>query len=405
MCNIEARPVNTRPVTESLHTCGQNELSQVKQDLEALKAENAQLRTEFNQLRDEFQAHKAGGPEHCPVAPGTGCLQAPSLDMCGAPAGKGLQTNPEGWPQGSVRTAGGYTIVPEGKDAAWSVFGPDQKAGDKPMTRVWGDPHVDEKDGTRWDFTKDSSFRLPDGTMIAVDTTSETGQSVSKGLTIVNGADRVNIAGIDQNKPQFVDDAGKPVSAQSAVTRDGYEFRNQLIADNPCRDTFVLGGDGDKNVSWFRERGGEIEGLITGSKSNVDGKGSYDQVVDRGQKFHVCPNLLPPVGSAAWGNALRSELVDVASHALPKEMSKLATANVALDDAVQRFNGLFMGQVQDQLKQLFGNGALGGLFSLFGGGDVLGRGCSAVGGLGDNMLEQWSLLSLFGQHRSQSAFA
>lgn len=390
MCNVAPRPVNTAPVTESLHACSSNDLSKIKQELQGLKAENAQLRTEVNQLRDGFEAHKADPCAHQQaMAPGCGCLQPPSIEACGAPAGKGLTTNPEGWPQGSVRTAGGYTVVPEGKQAAWSIFGPDQKPGDKPMTRVWGDPHVDEGDGTRWDFTKNSNFRLPDGTMIAVDTTSQTGQSVSKSLNIVNGADRVSVTGIDQNKP-----------VTSQVSRDGYEFRNQRIAENPCRDTFVLGGDGDKNVSWFRERAGEMEGLITGSKSNVDGKGSYDQVIDKGKEYFVCPNLTPPVGSAAWGNQLRSAIVDTASTYLPKDMSKAVTAQVALDDQVTRFQSA----LQEQLKGLFGDNFFGGLFRLFGGGDLFGQGSQAVGGLGNTMLDQWSLMSLFGQNRQNTLF-
>jgi hypothetical protein len=372
MCNIEARPVNTRPVTESFQSCPQQELQQVKKSLESLPC-------------DDYQAPQQGLPDHCAIAPGTGCLQEPNLELSGAPAGKGLQTNPTGWPEGSVRTAGGYTVVPEGKDQAWSIFGPDQKPGEKAMSRVWGDPHVDEKDGTRWDFTKNSNFRLPDGTMIAVDTTSQTGQSYTKGLTIVNGSDRVNISGIDQNRP-----------TTGAITHDGFEYRNNRITENPCRDTFVMGGNGDSNVQWFRERHGEIEGLVTGSKHNVDGQGSYDQVVDRGQAYHVCPNLLPPVGSRAWGNALRSELVDVASHTLPKEWSQLATAGVALDDVLTK--------ATQRMRHHFGEQAFGGLFSLFGGNDPFGGGCRALEGLGDNMVEQWSLRNLFGQNRRQTMF-
>ncbi len=411
MCNISERPVNTRPVSESVRNCSTSEHAQIRSELDGLKAENAQLRTDLNQLKDRFDA--THGPSEFAQAPGSGCLQPPSMNQSGAPAGKGLQTNPTGWPEGSVRTAGGYTVVPEGKDAAWSIFAPDAKPGDKPTTRIWGDPHVDEKDGTRWDFTKNSNFRLPDGTMITATTTSQTGQSVSKGLNIVNGSDRVNIDGIDGNKPHFVNDAGCKVDGRDAVTRDGYEFRNKTIENNPCRDTFVLGGDGDKNVSWFRERHGEIEGLVTGSKSNVDGKGSYDQTIDsnfcqleKDGKIDafgnavVDPKMMPPVGSRAWGNMLRSEVVDAASNFLPRGLSGLVTAGVSLDDASTKFRQSF----QDQARQQFGQDhCFGGLGRIFGGGDLFDS-LASLGGLGNNMLDQWSLMSLFGQNRSQSMF-
>lgn len=226
-----------------------------------------------------------------------GCIPKPQVQHAGAPAGKGLTKDPEGFPAGSVRTAGGYTIVPEGKSAAWSIFAPGQKATDKAHTRIWGDPHVDEKDGTRWDFTKNSDFVLPDGTRINCQTTSETGQSVSKGLTIANGMDRVDITGINTNKPET-----------SRVTPDGYQWRAKHLATNPNRDAFHLGGN-DKDVQWFRERNNRMDGLITGAKLDKAVNG-YEQTVDNGKAYWVDPKLRAPVGSPAWGNQLRSHFAD-----------------------------------------------------------------------------------------------
>ncbi|HRC88053.1 MAG TPA: DUF1521 domain-containing protein, partial [Thermoanaerobaculia bacterium] len=148
----------------------------------------------------------------CSCDPDLNTLPAPDPMFSSAPAGKGLETSPEGWPPGAVKTAGGYVIVAEGS-CNWSIYAPGQKCGDTPMTRVHGDPHVSEKDGTRWDFTKDSDFVLPDGTRIFCNTSSETGQSVTTGLTITNGADRVEISGVN----------GHPQVGE--VTRDGYEWR------------------------------------------------------------------------------------------------------------------------------------------------------------------------------------
>ncbi len=194
-----------------------------------------------------------------------GSIPAPEVEQSGSTAGEGLKKDPEGWPAGSVQTAGGYTVVPEGKQCAWKIYGPGQSPGEEPLTRVWGDPHVAEKDGTKWDFTKSSNFQLPDGTTIFARTSAEQGQSVTTGLEIVNGADRVAIDGINTDKP-----------TTGEITHDGLEWKE--AHDAKGRDIFHLEHSEDQNsVSWFRERGGNVDGLITGAKLE---NGSYEQIVD-----------------------------------------------------------------------------------------------------------------------------
>jgi hypothetical protein len=173
----------------------------------------------------------------------------------------------EGFPEGAVKTPGGYVVVPEGKDSAWRIYGPNQSYGDEPLTRVWGDPHVNEKDGTRWDFTKDSNFQLPDGTIIRCDTTSETGASFSQRLDIIAGNDRVVIDGIH--------------SGPKSTTKhqDGDQWMQQNSAALMNSHTFSMRSDGN-NVDWFRSSQGKIEGKITGAVKNFDGKGSYTQILD-----------------------------------------------------------------------------------------------------------------------------
>jgi hypothetical protein len=216
----------------------------------------------------------------------------PHLDRSGPPAGQGLAKDPPGWPKGSVRTAGGYTVVPEG-NTSWKVYNPGQKPTDKPATHVHGDPHVTEKDGGRWDFTKSSDFVLPDGTRIAAKTSSETGKSVTTGLDITNGADRVSVSNLN-GKPNVGD-----------VTHDGYEWRARHLASNPARDTFKLGGDGD---DWFLVKNGQNQGEITGA--HYDGKTQTYQQHTNGKPYTVDPNLRPPIGSDAWGNMLRDQSLD-----------------------------------------------------------------------------------------------
>lgn len=222
-------------------------------------------------------------------------LPAPVPQRAGPPAGKGLATDPPGWPKGSVRTAGGYTVVPEG-GTKWKIFNPGAKPGDKADTFVHGDPHVTEKDGGRWDFTKNSDFVLPDGTRINAKTSSEKGRSVTTGLEITNGADHVSVTGVN----------GKP--ATSAVKHDGYEWRAQHMASNPNRDTFKLGGDGD---DWYLVRGGQNKGEITGAYYDNKNQ-TYQQKVD-GKAYTVDPKLRPPIGSDAWGNQVRTDALDFIS--------------------------------------------------------------------------------------------
>ena len=67
-------------------------------------------------------------------------------------------------PDGTVTTPGGYKVQTLGP-CEWKITGPDGKT-----TRVHGDPHVDEGDGGKWDFKRDSTFMLGDGTRINVST-------------------------------------------------------------------------------------------------------------------------------------------------------------------------------------------------------------------------------------------
>ena len=259
----------------------------------------AQALQAMNQIQgapsfDQLVRSGSAPPSH--AIPACGCMPPPAVGLSGAPAGKGLATNEPGWPSGTVTTAGGYRVVPEGSQAAWSIYAPGQNPGEKPHTRVWGDPHVDEKDGTRWDFTKNSDFALPDGTRINVETTSEHGQSVSAALNIVNGADRVRIDGIN----------GRPQTG--SVSQDGYEWRANHISSNPGRDTFHLGGDKD-NVHWSRERDGHIDGVVTGAHFDK-AQNRYEQNIDPTLQARVDPSLRPPFGSRAWGNMIRSETND-----------------------------------------------------------------------------------------------
>lgn len=395
MCHVNPRPINVRPFQDQVRTsadrCDRNELQQLRDRV-------SQLEGKVDAIYQMFAGASAFGDFGCHdfnannlLAPGAGCLPPPSADLQSAPAGKGLQTNPPGWPQGSVRTAGGYTVVPEGKDAAWRIYGPNQAPSDKPLSRIWGDPHVDEADGQRWDFTKSSNFRLPDGTLIDVKTTSETGQSVTQSLNIVNGSDRVSIDGINHNRPQL-----------SAVSRDGFQYRANVMSQD--RDTFVLGGTnrhdgGNDRVQWARERNGQIEGVIGGTINNIDGRGSYGQRIDAHRTFQVDPSLRPDpaVNPGAWGNQLRGEVVDAAAQNLPPYLRDYITSSAQLGDSVARFRDDLAQSLRRHCPHAFG-----GLFSLVYGGRQEERdpfGFGAAERLFDTLRRQRELADVFGAHR------
>lgn len=276
--------------------------------------------------------------------PSSGCIPPPQVHNAGAPAGKGLTLGADGWPEGTVTTAGGYRIVPEGR-TNWEIYAPGQKLSEKAHTRIWGDPHVDEGDGTRWDFTKSSDFVLPDGTRIHCKTSSDTGYSVSVGLEIVNGMDRVSVDGLNGRDPEV-----------SEVKHDGYPWRAQHLADAPDRDSFHLRGD-DETVHWVREREGELEGVITGAFYDRAQK-RYEQRVDDGNMSFLAPEMRPPVGSPAWGNLLRGQINDFVSKLLGQTLGEQAgwpAAQVAQQLAGDHLHA----QLQTELQQMLFGGWMG----------------------------------------------
>jgi len=250
-------PVNTeaQPASGANTTAGPNQVTTTPAETAVGNTtNNSQFTVEY--MRVTYSQNGQGGAQCTTPWSPTNCMPAPGSEngLSGAPAGQGLTKNSDG----SVTTAGGYKIVPENKENAWSVYDKDGKQ----LTRVWGDPHVSEGDGTRWDFTKGSNFVLPDGTRISAKTTADTGHPVTSGLDIANGSDRIQISGIDQNAPV----TGEP-------TRDG--LAGWQTANGVGKDTYALKHDGT-NQDWVKYgANGALQGVVTGAKD--DGTGSYAQ--------------------------------------------------------------------------------------------------------------------------------
>lgn len=228
---------------------------------------------------------------------------------------------------GVITTPGGYKIEATSQ-FEWKITGPDGK-----NTRVWGDPHVDEGDGGKWDFKRDSTFVLGDGTRINCTTAPYgNGMTVSAKLDIISGNDRVQVTDIDKGK-------GKT----GPVTQDGYANVNSF----GNKDVFVMGKETDD----WSFTGKEIIG------SN-----------DGGESFKLGNNLAPgstkPSPKPADGNSNKpgdflGKLGD-----LFKQMSKLFDSLRKLTERLEKHNpferpttgprgGCWVDRRQDSLKTSF----------------------------------------------------
>ena len=271
--------------------------------------------------------------------PNCGCIPPPDIGLSGPPAAKGVeQIGDNQW-----RTAGGYVITAEGRQSAWNIKGPDGKD----VTRVWGDPHVSEADGTRWDFTKDSDFVLPDGTRIEAKTNYDpskgNGFSVTTGLNIMNGQDRVEVSGIN---------TGNPTSQHHY---DAYEYRALSLTTNPNKDTFHLAGNGE-NIHWMRERNGQMDGVITGAtKVSAGNHKIYDQVVDPSLTASVAPHLRPAPGTPAYTNMMYGYMNDEFAQTMGQTMGPMGL-NYSLPAAYGFHAKQIQGEFLNDVNQLLFGG-------------------------------------------------
>lgn len=195
----------------------------------------------LSDIMGDFAQLFGGGNQFCGGGQGItggGCVVPPSpFDGC-HPSGS-LKTDGN-----VVTTPGGYKIEATGQHE-WTITGPDGKT-----TRVWGDPHVAEGDGGKWDFKRDSTFVLGDGTRVNVTTKpwGNGGMTVTGGLEIISGNDRVQITDIDKGK-----------GVVGPVTQDGYAHANSFTG----KDVFVMGRETD---DWSFQ-GKEIIGSNNGGDS------------------------------------------------------------------------------------------------------------------------------------------
>lgn len=145
----------------------------------------------------------------------------------------------------------GYTLTFEGKEQAWHI-----KDSQGNEVRIWGDPHVYEDDGGKWDFKAQTTFQLEDGTKITIKTKpiGDGSMTVSDELFITKGDQSVHVSGIADNNVNISDvsmegqridqaiDDGYLVKEMGGV--DDWSFGNEEITHNlPFVDyeTYIAG--------------------------------------------------------------------------------------------------------------------------------------------------------------------
>ncbi len=190
----------------------------------------------------------------------------------------------------AVTTPGGYRIESTGQ-YDWKITGPDGK-----VTSVTGDPHVHEGDGGKWDFKRDSTFVLGDGTKINVKTTPYgNGATVTSNLEIISGNDRINISDIEKGKGKIGENM-----------HDGFSLTNSFGG----KDVFVMGKESDDWAFQGREVTGSNNGgdsfrlgndLPAGTSRNRDITPMHNFEFDWANFFKDSSSGVP----LSWNNAWR----------------------------------------------------------------------------------------------------
>ena len=223
--------------------------SEVKDNLENLSPQN------HKKDYHPHPHHCRSTPPNCGPKPAHNCPPKPHCDSPAEPGKKTWKVNKDGK---NIELDNGYKLNFSNKDSAWTIS---DKNGDK--TRIWGDPHVNEGNGKgnkQWDFSRDSTFVLKDGTKISVKTTpAKKGKpTVSSALTITKGDQAVQVSGIDKQNVKI-----------GNVTMNGREI------DKNTNDGAIF-REGNNGVDdWFDKDGKEIK------KNQAMGKQLINEIGDQ----------------------------------------------------------------------------------------------------------------------------
>jgi uncharacterized protein DUF1521 len=197
-------------------------------------------------------------------------------------------THETGDGKATIRLGDKYTITANEDDASWTVR--NNETGH--VTRVHGDPHVDDdNDGKNdFDFKKDMTFQLEDGTKITVNTVPfGNGQTLSSKLTITNGNNAITVEGLGDSK----DGANnlKVTQSNAGVALD------QLTADG-AQTIYERGQD------WVNASGQKVsQASINAGEAGQQSSG-VPANQNPGSSFNIPTYILPPapVTADAWSH-------------------------------------------------------------------------------------------------------
>ncbi|NMO21608.1 DUF1521 domain-containing protein [Pyxidicoccus fallax] len=170
---------------------------------------------------------------------------------------------------GKITTPGGYQIEQLGQ-FEWKVTGPDGKS-----TRVWGDPHVDESDGGKFDFKRDATFTLGDGTMINVTTKPYgNGMTVTGQLDVISGDSHVTVTDIDKGKGKVGqptnDGFGAAVKFAAKGNIDNFQMGNETD-DWVYNNSEVIGSEGGGDKIKTKEESYKFKSNTTNGNNGTNG--------------------------------------------------------------------------------------------------------------------------------------
>lgn len=156
----------------------------------------------FGGKRDDYKVYTKDGKTYVEGKDGKDTL----ANVEGLKFGDKTIDVPQEWKVGEVKDGKAsislgdrYSLTLDEKNSTWTLT----DKCDNSQTRVWGDPHVDVgNDGkTDFDFKKNATFQLEDGTKITVGTVpfGNSGQTLSSSLTITNGDNAIKVTGLGMN--------------------------------------------------------------------------------------------------------------------------------------------------------------------------------------------------------------
>lgn len=136
----------------------------------------------------------------------------------------------------TVTTRDGYTVEFTNEHERVLVTDPQGQ-----VTDIWGDPHVYESDGDKWDFHQQVTFNFGKNKMtIEVGRRADSDLTFVENATIISGTERFSMGGIKDNK----------ISLQKWSNTDGRKY------DNAQADglNYYLHDETGKKFSWKKSK-------------------------------------------------------------------------------------------------------------------------------------------------------